>query len=191
MGGKVLKLLIDWGITLEQSGFKLVWISFFLFFFVREYIARVCQRPSSSDLYSTLQLFYLSKWDLFPPLSSFISWVNSSVIFNTLPSYCIVSKFSLIKSWKIPGLLSLVLFHITLWLVWNLLCFISQSDAELEPIMSWTLTLSKVSGHLQWFLSPGVVFVSFWLFFPYLIGHWITIIIIVNWRVLMKSLRVY
>ena len=73
VGGKVLKLLIDWGITLEQSGFKLVWISFFLFFFVREYIARVCQRPSSSDLYSTLQLFYLSKWDLFPPLSSFIS----------------------------------------------------------------------------------------------------------------------
>ena len=151
----------------------------------------MCQRPSSSDLYSTLQLFYLSKWDLFPPLSLFISWVNSSVIFNTLPSYCIVCKFSLIKSWKIPGLLSLVLFHINLWLVWNLLCFISQSDAELEPIMSWTLTLSKVSGHLQWFLSPGVVFVSFWLFFPYLIGHWITIIIIVNWRVLMKSLRVY
>ena len=186
----MLKLLIDRGITLEQSGFKLVWISF-SFFFVREYIARVCQRPSSSDLYSTLQLFYLSKWDLFPPLSLFISWVNSSVIFNTLPSDCIVSKFSLIKSWKIPGLLSLVLFHITLWLVWNLLCFISQSDAELEPIMSWTLTLSKVSGHLQWFLSPGVVFVSFWLFFPYLIGHWITIIIIVNWRVLMKSLRVY
>ena len=42
-GGKVLKLLIDWGITLEQSGFKLVWISFFLFF-LSESILQECAR---------------------------------------------------------------------------------------------------------------------------------------------------
>ena len=45
-GGKVLKLLIDRGITLEQSGFKLVWISFFLFFF--------CQRVYCKSVPETI-----------------------------------------------------------------------------------------------------------------------------------------